>query len=174
MIRVLVPVFAVLLVLGCLLLSGRGLDSLGDPFVVVAILFIVATGCFPLLRRAIVATAARNERSKPKEWLAQVPWAGMILIWNGLGTALTLCAILSIIMSYRYSIRFPYIPSRCMSAFFWLWFLPMPFVTVGSVAFLWRSRGTVVSKALLFHSLVVFVLWSCLVVMVIAYTIPVV
>ncbi len=60
MIRILLPLFAVILAIGCLFLSGRGLAALEDPVAVAAILFLVAVGCFPLLRRAIVATPERN------------------------------------------------------------------------------------------------------------------
>ncbi len=60
----------------------------------------------------------------------------MLLIWNGIGTALALYLFLFVILFFRYSILFPELPSWCLSAFFWLWLLPMPFVTLGSVLFL--------------------------------------
>ncbi len=163
------PVLAVLLVFGCLLLNGRGLELLDDPFVVISVLFLIGISCMPLLRRAIFTKAERNKPAELQQWLVKFPWLGLILIWNGLGGLLALYIILWVILSVQYLISFPEPPIWCGIVFFWLWFIPMPFTTVGVTAFLWKSRGTARSKVLLLYSLVIFALWSYLIVMVVAY-----
>lgn len=171
MIRILLPVFAVLLVLACLLLNNRGLKPFGDPVVVIVVLFLVAVCCIPLLRRAILTTKERNKPSKMQKWLRKVPWLGLFLIWNGLGGILVVCFILSTIQSVQHSIRFPDSPvwGMAVAFFYLLWFLTMPFTTLGVTLFLWRSRRTSMSKVLLLYSLVIFVLWSYPIVAVVAF-----
>ena len=169
LLRILLPVLAAFLVLGCLALNGRGLESLGDPVVVIAVLFLVATGCLPLLRQAIFMTDERNEPPKTRKWLTKLPWLGLLLTWNGLGAILALYVILAVILSVQHSISVPDPPGWCKTVFFCLWFLPIPFTTLGVITFLWRSRGTTMSKVLLLYSSAIFVVWSSLVAMFIAF-----
>ena len=171
MIRVLLPALAVFLVLVCLLLTGKGSKAFEDPVVVIAALFLVAVCCIPLFRPAISRTAERNGSPKTRNWLARVPWLGLLLIWNGLGGLLALYAILFVILSDRYLIELPF-PLDWPIVFlwfFWLWFLPMPFSTGGLIIFLWRSRRTSTSKVLLLYTLVILALWSTLVAMFVAF-----
>jgi hypothetical protein len=164
MIKILLPVVAVFLALGCILLNDRGFESLEEPAVVVAVLFIVLAGCFPLFRRAIFATDERSGASKARPWLAKFPWLPLLLTWNSVGA---LCALYGI-LSVQFPIRTPDVPDWCKALFFWLWFLPMPFATLGSTILLWRDRGTLLSRLLLLHSFVLFALWSGLVAMFVA------
>lgn len=157
MIRFLLPVLAVLLVLGGLLLNGRGLESLGDPVFLIAVLFLVGVSCVPVLRRTI---------KMPK-----VLWLGLLLVWNGVGALLVIEVALSEILFLQHSITFPTPPPWCIAAFFWLWFLPMPFTTFGVIVLLWRSRKTSMSKVLLLYSLVVFAVWSELIVTLVAFVV---
>jgi hypothetical protein len=159
-------------VIGCLLWNDRGLESLGHPDVVIAVLLIVGVSCIPLLRQAIFTTAERNGPPKTRRWVTRVPWVGLLLIWNGIGGLVVLSGILSIILSVQFSIRLfdPWDgapPNWCIAVlswlWFWLWVLPMPFTTLGVVIFLWRSRQDFVSRMLLLYCLVVFALWSYLI-----------
>jgi hypothetical protein len=167
-IRIFLPILAMILVLCCLLLNGRGWETLEDPVVVIAVLFLIAISCIPLLRRVIFTKAEGNKPSELQQWLVKFPWLGLILIWNGLGGLFALCVILSVIPSVQYLISFPEPPIWC-GGFFWLWFMTLPFTTLGVTVFLWRSRGTSMSKALLLYSLVILALWIYLIMMLVAY-----
>ena len=163
------PVLAVILVLGRLLLNGRGSELLNDPFEVIAVLFLISICCIPLLRRAIFTKAEKNKPLELQQWLVKIPWLGLILIWNGLGGLLALYVNLSVILYVQYLIGFPKPPEWFGIVFFWLWFIPMPFTTLGVTIILWRNRRTSRSKALLLYSLVIFALWSYLIVMLFAW-----
>lgn len=169
LLRILLPVLAVFLVLGCLALNGRGLESLGDPIVVIAVLFIVFMGCLPLLRQAIFTTDEPNDPPKTRKWLSKLPWLGLLLTWNSLGAVLALYVIVAVILSIQYSISIPDPPGWCKTVFFCLWFLPMPFTTLGVTTLLRRSRGTTMSKVLLIYSSVIYAVWSILVAIFIAF-----
>ena len=157
--RILLPVLAVFVVLGGLLLNGRGLESFGDPAVVIAILFVLSVCCIPLFRRTV-----RTQR-----WLMQVPWLGLLLTWNGLGAILALYAILAAILYVQRSITFSTPPDWCVAVFFWLWCLPTPFTTLGVIVLLWRSRRTSTSRRLLLYCLVILAVWSDLIAMFVAF-----
>ena len=93
------------------------------------------------------------------QWLAKLPWLGLLLLWNGVGGALSVYAFLVIILE-QYAIRLPDPPEWCVAVFFFFWFLPMPFTTLGVIVRLWSSRQSPVSKLLLLYSLVVFAVWT--------------
>jgi hypothetical protein len=151
MIRLLLPLVAVLLIAGCLLLNGQGLKSLGDSVVVVAILFIIGVSCVPLFRRA----------RRLKRWLAKVPWLPVLLVWNGLGGLV----VLFVLCEIDFANSLPETPEWLMAVFFWLWFLPMPFTTLGATVVLWKGRKTFVSRVLLLYCWVVFAFWCLLMLM---------
>jgi hypothetical protein len=161
MIRILPPVLVVLLVLSGLLLNERGLESLGDPVVVIAVLFLLGVSCVPLLRRTV----------KTQQRLARVPWLGLLLVWNGIGALLAIDFALSVILFFQHAITFATPPPWCLAVLFWLWFLPMPFTTLGVIVFLWRSHRTSMSMILLLYSLVVFAVWSGLIAMLVTFVV---
>ena len=157
--RILLPVLAAFLVLGVLLLNGRGLESFDDPAIVIAILFVLSICCIPLFRQTV-----RTQR-----WLVQVPWLALLLTWNGLGAILALYAILAAILSVQHSITFSTPPNWCVAVFFWLWCLPTPVTTLGVIVLLWRSRRTSMSRGLLLYCLVILAVWSDLIAMFVAF-----
>ena len=172
MIWILPPVIAILMVIGCLLINGMGLESLGDPVVLVATIFLLAMCCMPLLRRAMFTFDQRNKASETHQWLTRMPWLDFAMIWNGLGALFALYLIIFIILYIQYSINLPDPPTWCMIFFFWLWFLPMPITNLGAIVVLWRSRTIPKSRVLILYSIVIFVLWSSLILMFVSYNLP--
>lgn len=153
------PVLAVLLALGCLLLNERGWKSLGDPAVAIAILFLAAVGLLPFLRRYIAANRAPSKTHLPavKLW-----WLMPLLIWNGLGAFIALYGILSVILSFQ--LHDP--PTWCGSIFE-CWFVTMPVTSIVAIVLLWRSRVATASRVLLLVSFVNLVLWGYFILMLI-------
>lgn len=147
MIRFLLPVLAVLVVLGSLLLCGRGWESLGDPGFWVAVVFLVGVSCLPLLRHVV----------KTQQWPASVPWLGVVLVWNDVGALLAMVALLE--FALQHLITFPEPLLWCIAVFWWVWFLPMPFTSLGVAVVLGSNRSTLKSKLLLLYSFVIFAVW---------------
>jgi hypothetical protein len=159
--RFLLPMLGAILVSTCLLLNGEGRHSLETPAVIFAILFIMGVCCVPMLRRA--------------RWLANVPWFGLLLLWNALGGVIALCIILATILPVQDPTNFllPRPLGWCFAAFvwlwFWLWLLPMPLTTLVATVGLWGSRKTLRGRVLLLGSAVAFILWIGLVVIAVVY-----
>jgi hypothetical protein len=147
MIRILLPLFAVLLVVGCLLLSGQGWKSLDDPAVVLLSLLLIGMSCIPAFRQA----------TRLRRWLGKLPWFRFALVWNVLGGLF----ILPILVFPTWLPE----PPGWLVVIFLLWFFTMPFTAFGASVVLWHNRRTFVSKLLLVYCWVLIALWCLLLLM---------
>ena len=78
---------------------------------------------------------------------------------------------MAVTLPHYYAIEIAEPPPWLLASFFWLWFLPMPFTTLGTVVFVWKRHTIAGATWLLVYSLAIFALWSTLIAMFVAFAI---
>ena len=99
------------------------------------------------------------------------PWTLLVLIWNGLGFLVPLVFNLPSVQEASGLSRIPSWVENLCGWYFAIWFLSLPFTTIGVVTVLWRRRRAVLVRVVLLYSGVVLALWAGIIMIVIAFII---